>query len=164
MYILGNKIRDEMKQCQELTLMDVIKPEIVRIGVFVKDREDAIRIAGEVLVEAGIVEERYINAMIESCNELGPYIVLAPGVAIPHAAPNRGAISIGISIVILKNPVEFGNKENDPVRIVIAFASHDKQKHVKILSQLAVFLKDQNRLQELAKASCPEKVVKILAG
>lgn len=152
-----------MENKYQLSLIDVVYPQIIRVGVSAKNREDAIRTAGRVLAEAGIVEERYIEAMVQTCDELGPYIVLAPGVAIPHAGPEKGAIAIGISVIVLKEPIEFGNIENDPVRIVMAFASNDSDNHMRILSELALFLGDQERLQALSNACSPDEVIQILA-
>ena len=62
--------------------------EMVRLEVpALLSPEDVIRYSGKILVEAGKVEEQYVNEMIESYRKLGPYMVMAPGLAMPHARP-----------------------------------------------------------------------------
>lgn len=152
-----------MKKKNGLSLSDILKPEIVQVAVSARDREDAIRKAGEILVKHKIVEDRYIEAMLHTCEELGPYIVLVPGIAIPHAAPEEGAIGIGLAIITLSEPIEFGHQQNDPVDTVIAFASCDKDMHIEILSSIATFLQDKDRAAAVAKARSPEEVVALLS-
>ena len=146
----------------KLSLEKVICPELVRVNVVAKDRDDAIRVAGKVLVDARIVENKYIDAMIQTCNDLGPYIVLAPHVAIPHARPEDGVNKVGFSIITLKEPIPFGNESNDPVKIVIAFASPDRDQHVEILSGLATFLQNDDLINGVCKAESREDIVNYL--
>jgi mannitol/fructose-specific phosphotransferase system IIA component (Ntr-type) len=151
-----------MKHEQEFSLSDILNPEVIRVGASARDRDDAIRIAGRVLVDAQIIEERYIDAMIQTCDELGPYIELVPGVAVPHASPDKGALGIGISVVVLKEPVDFGHAENGPVSVILAFASNDEKKHIKVLSELAHFLGNSKRIDDLCCAKTCEEVIQIM--
>jgi len=90
-----------------LNQFDLLKAVDERIMIIesVKDWIKAVKIAGIMLVEGGIVEERYVDAMIKVMQELGPYAALAPGVAMPHARPEDGAKRIGLSILVIKNGV-----------------------------------------------------------
>jgi mannitol operon transcriptional antiterminator len=147
-----------------VSLHDVIRPEVIRIGVEAATREEAIKAAGGVLVECGIAEERYTAAMLSVCDQLGPYIVLAPGVAIPHAAPEDGALDVGLAVVVLAHPVRFGHPENDPVHTVIAFASSDQSRHIGVLSALARFLGDPIQCECMAHARSAQDVIDLLKG
>jgi mannitol operon transcriptional antiterminator len=153
-----------MKQDGGLRLRDVVRAEVVRIGVEASTREEAIRAAGEVLAECGIAEERYTTAMLSVCDQLGPYIVLAPGVAIPHAAPEDGALDVGVAVIVLAHPVSFGHPENDPVHTVIGFASSDQSRHMEVLSALAQFLTDPVRRDRMAHARSVQEVIDVLSG
>jgi mannitol/fructose-specific phosphotransferase system IIA component (Ntr-type) len=145
-------------------LSDVVKPDVVRVGVQARTREEAIKAAGRILVECGIAEERYIAAMLSVCDQLGPYIVLVPGVAIPHAAPEDGALGVGLAVAVLAAPVSFGHPDNDPVHTVIAFASSDQTRHMGVLSALARFLGDPGRCERMAHARCAQDVIDLLNG
>lgn len=93
--------------------------------------------ACQLLVDGGAVEPRYLSRCIEMVEEHGPYMVLAPGIALAHARPEDGAIRLGLSAVTLANPVEFGHPDNDPVDLVVCFASPDQEQHVGLLGALA---------------------------
>ena len=49
-------------------------------------------------------------------------MVIYPGIAIPHAEQEKGAIREAASLVRLKTPVVFGNSENDPVSYIIGLS------------------------------------------
>lgn len=108
-----------------------------QVGVEAKDWRDAIRRAVQPLVEQGAVEPTYVQRCIELVEEQGPYMVLAPGIALAHARPEDGALRLGLSVTRLARPVSFGHPDNDPVDLVFAFASPDGRQHVGLLSALA---------------------------
>lgn len=114
--------------------------------------EEAVKLAGQLLLKAGAIETKYINKMIDTCKELGPYIAVAPGVAIPHARPEDGAIKLSVAIVIIKKGVNFGS-HNDPVHVVIAFSTPDKTAHTKILQELAQLLMNGDIVDRFKRSS-----------
>ncbi len=121
-----------------------------------------MRIGGELLEKSGAIEPRYIDAMINTVKEIGPYIVIAPGIAMPHARPEAGAKKIGMSLITLKNPVNFGNKENDPVKIVVSLCAIDHSSHLKALSELVELLGDEKFVSLLATAERKEEVLEYI--
>ena len=126
-----------------------------------EDWQGAIRAAGKLMVEDGAVEERFVDAMIRVAKEFGPYIVVAPGIALPHARPEDGVIEASIAIVRLKNPVEFGNEDNDPVYLVVALAAVDHEQHIDGLRQLALVLGDDDKIDAIKAAKTKEEILKI---
>ena len=121
-------------------LKDLLTEKTTKLNVKANNWEDAIRIGGELLVENGFVEQRYVDAMIKNVKELGPYIVIAPGIAMPHARPEDGVKKVCMSLITLSNPVEFGNEENDPTKIVICVGAKDHHTHLKAISELTQLL------------------------
>lgn len=62
-----------------------------------KDWEEAMRISGEVMKKKGLVTDQYIDQVIADVKEYGPYIVIVPGVAMPHSsAKNEGVREPGL--------------------------------------------------------------------
>ena len=55
------------------------------------------------LVEQGCAKQSYVDGIIASVKELGPYIVIADGIAMPHTRPEQGAIGIGCSLITLNH-------------------------------------------------------------
>lgn len=111
--------------------------------------DDAIRAAGQLLVNDGLAEPRYSEAMIDAFRDLGPYIVLVPGIAMPHARPEAGAIRDGLAVLRLAQPVKFGHPENDPVRLVIPLVGSDNHSHIDLLKRLSRVLMNPEAVNTL---------------
>jgi hypothetical protein len=56
--------------------------------------------------------------------------------ALAHARPEDGALRTGIAVATLSRLVSFGHPDNDPVDLIFAFCSPDKDQHVGLLSKL----------------------------
>jgi mannitol operon transcriptional antiterminator len=151
-----------MKTEKELLLTDLITEGTIRLDVEVTDWKQAIREAGQVLVDTGSIEPRYIDAMIRTAEELGPYIVIAPGVAFPHARPEEGSKRISMCFVTLKKPIEFGNEDNDPVKLVIAFSAVDNKSHIEVLAGLTNLLEKQEKVQAIIKAGSKNEILELV--
>ncbi|MEN9748655.1 MAG: hypothetical protein RLZZ603_1347 [Actinomycetota bacterium] len=99
--------------------------------------EDAVRLSGEALVASGRTTPAYTQAMVDAVIELGPYLVIAPGLAMPHARPNDSVLQTGMSLVVLSEPVSFGHGKNDPVHVLFGLAALDHDRHLELLSEFA---------------------------
>jgi mannitol operon transcriptional antiterminator len=139
-----------------LMLSDYLTEKTIALNVAVKDWQEAIRAAGQLLVETGGVEPRYVEGMIRTAEELGPYIVIAPGIALPHARPEEGVIKNCFSLITLSSPVDFGNEDNDPVLVVIAFGATDQESHVEALAELARAIAKDGFLEKVENTSLKE--------
>ncbi|MGB9857304.1 MAG: PTS sugar transporter subunit IIA [Dictyoglomaceae bacterium] len=138
--------------------------ERIEIVQKVNSWEEAVKIGGKLLEKDNIIDSKYIDKMIEVCKELGPYIAIAPGIAIPHARPEDGAKSFGISFLIIKEGINFGS-HNDPVYLVISFATPDKESHLKFLQELAEILQDsENITKSFVNLKSKEEVKNYLEG
>src|SRR5882757_10310151 len=96
--------------------------EAISLRVEAQDWQDAVRAAGAALTAAGIAQPSYADEMIRMIEEHGPYVVIAPGLALAHARPGPEVIADGLSIVTLATPVYFGHPHNDPVRVILGLA------------------------------------------
>ena len=72
------------------------------------DWKDAIRLAGKGLVAAGFTTDAYTDQMIETVEKMGPYIVIAPGLALAHSRPSEAVLKTGLCWVRLSTPVKTG--------------------------------------------------------
>jgi mannitol/fructose-specific phosphotransferase system IIA component (Ntr-type) len=124
----------------------------IRVGAIALDREHAIEMAGELLVASGRSTPEYTESMLEAVAENGPYIVIAPGIALAHGRPSEAVLEIGLSLVTLAEPVIFGNEANDPVRLVIGLCAVDHSSHIDIMAELATFLGDADSVNNLLNA------------
>jgi PTS system ascorbate-specific IIA component len=144
-----------------LFLEEILQKDHIRVKETAATWEDAIRSAGNILAEAGSIEPEYIDYMIESLEEYGPYVVIAPMLAIAHAAPGRGVIRNDLSLITLSSPVKFGS-ENDPVFVVLCFGCIDPTSHIHRLTKIAELLSKESRISALADADTADEIINIL--
>ena len=111
-------------------------------AVVAEDWRAAVRAAARLLVDVGAAEPGYPDRCVAMVEEQGPYIVLAPGLALAHARPEDGALDVGVAAATLAEPVEFGHPSNDPVDVVLAFCTPDAGAHTATLARLARALQD----------------------
>jgi|SRR5699024_2327199 len=142
--------------------MGLLNEHAVLLDVEIKDAIDVIRLSGDLLVKAGLATETYTEAMIEGYKKVGPYIVIAPGIAIPHSRPENGAIKSGFSLVRLKNPIEFGHDKNDPVKLVCAITGVGNNGHIEMLQKIAVILGDSEKYEQIVHANDFNEISKII--
>lgn len=129
--------------------MRFLDREYIRLDVTVNSPEDAIQQSGEVLVNTGDVESRYVEQMISNYHKNGPYFVIAPQIAMPHARPEDGVTRSALSFVRLKEAIAFGHQANDPVQIVISLAASSSNDHLELLQKLSRLLGNQQLKERL---------------
>lgn len=146
------------------SLTDLLKEELIQQVDSVSNWQDAVRLAAKPLLANGYIEESYIQAMIASINETGPYIVLAPKVAVPHASPDAGVHQLGISLLQVKEPVDFSEDDDDDkkVQLIFVLAAVDSTAHLRALQELALILDDEEAIDSLIAASDPREILAII--
>jgi PTS system ascorbate-specific IIA component len=141
----------------------MIAGDAIRIGEPAADWRAAVRASGDALVASGATEPAYTDEMIATVEQLGPYIVIAPGIALAHARPSPAVHRAGISIVTLAGGVPFGHRQNDPVFLVVGLAAPDDEGHVTALATLAELLAAEDRRNALLGAPDAETVRRLIA-
>src|SRR5690606_18068053 len=107
-----------------------LSSEGVVIGAEVASWREAVHRAGQALAASGATTPRYADEMIRMIQENGPYVVIAPGLALAHARPGPEVLADGLAVVTLKNPVAFGHPHNDPVRVVVGLSAVRPETHL----------------------------------
>jgi mannitol operon transcriptional antiterminator len=143
-------------------LKDLLVPPHIQFVEEVDDWKNAIRTAAQPLLHHGYITNEYVEAMIENVIEMGPYIVIVPGVALPHARPERGVKKLGMSFLKIKNGCLFSEKEEHRAYMVIVLAAVDHDTHLKALSQLAKLLGNKDDLNLLFSADSVEDVLALI--
>jgi mannitol operon transcriptional antiterminator len=140
------------------SLTELIPAKRIALDAEASNWQEAIRLTGKLFLDTGIIEPRYIEAMIGIAEELGPYIVIAPHIALPHARPEDGALETGLCLVRLKSPIPFGHVDHDPVELLFGLVAVDKEVHVRALQTLAEVLTSNDFVLELKTAESVEEV------
>ncbi|MGX7418543.1 PTS sugar transporter subunit IIA [Carnobacterium gallinarum] len=123
--------------------------------------QEAIQVATEPLVASGTVESGYAEAIIASTENFGPYYILMPGMAMPHARPEDGVRRDGFSLVTLQEPVIFSDGKEVSVLITLAATSNDIHTGIAIPQIVAVF-ELPDIIQRLQTAKSKEEVLAII--
>lgn len=130
----------------------------------VADWKEAIHIAASPLLQEGVISPAYVEAIIGQKEEIGPYFVIAPRIAMPHARPEQGANGLGLSIVRLATPVTFDADENDPVDALFMFSAPDSNSHIEMISALAEVLSDEDAMAAIFNAGSQHELSALLMG
>ena len=126
------------------------------------DWRDAVRAACAPLLADGTIEKEYPEIIIEKVEELGPYIVIAPNICIPHAERGRGVNDTAMCFMKTEKPVSFDPNDPDKdARIFVVLAATDDEVHLNNLMALSKTLSDEDIVAKVLEAKTPEDLLKI---
>ena len=138
---------------------------ICKIYIHVKQKaetwEDAVRITFRPLLEKGVIKEEYIDSVIERTHELGPYYILAPGLAMPHERPEKGVLKDGFSFITLEKPVVFPDGQD--VDILLGFSATSSEVHSnESIPQIVMLFDDEAIFEKIRKAESTDEIIGLL--
>lgn len=138
--------------------MSILSADQIRLNVKVNDKFEAIRMAGQMLVDAGHVDQDYIEKMIERENALSTY--MGSGLAIPHGTNEaKGMIkSTGLAVLQIPGGVDFGGDE--PAVLVVGIAAQNGE-HMEILTSVAMVCSDEDSMESIRTANSAEEILNI---
>ncbi|KAL1110067.1 hypothetical protein AAG570_014047 [Ranatra chinensis] len=123
--------------------------------------QESIRDAAAPLLKKQFITENYINAMIDTANELGFYMVIADGVAMPHARPEAGVNKTCVGLMKLNRPVMFGEHE---IYLIMVLAAEDNNSHIGLISAISELVEDEDKLARIKNAKDRHEIKKIVEG
>lgn len=141
----------------------VLSTRAVAVKSRVSGWREAVRLAGNLLVRVGAVEPGYVRRMIQNIEELGPYVVLGRGVALPHARPEDGVKRVALSVVTLQRPILFPGREDSPVDVVIGLAAVDNTSHITVMQRLAEMLDNRGFADRARRARSARELLRQMA-
>ncbi|OTN90343.1 hypothetical protein A5819_002843 [Enterococcus sp. 7E2_DIV0204] len=144
------------------SLFEITAPELIQLNIPAKNWEEAIRFSAASLLKEGRITRNYIDTIIETAKKEGPYMVISKHVALPHARPIDGVEQLGMSISVLKQPILFGSKENDPVKYIFCLAATENNRHLNAMAELVNLLDDPQFYSLLDTCQDPYEVYQYL--
>ena len=136
--------------------------DTVNVNVNCSDWEEAIRAGGRLLIEKGYIKPIYVDEIINNFKKLGTYMVIKPGIVFAHSRPEDGVNETSLSLITVKKPIYFGDKLNDPVKLIITLATVDTNSHINMLEALTKLLRNYTKIYEITKASTKSEVLNII--
>lgn len=139
--------------------MSVLTKENIVLGAEVGNKEEAIRLAGKVLVDQGYVDDVYIDKMFEREALTSTY--MGNFIAIPHGTEEAKALvkKAGLSFIQVPNGVDFG--AGNIVKILIGIAGKDNE-HLEILSKIALVCSEAENVEKMIEATTKEEILELL--
>lgn len=138
--------------------------ELIRFEKSFDSWEEAIRTSSESLVNGDYINDKYVDEMIQSVKEYGPYIVIAPNIAMPHARPEAGSNRVGFSVMICKTPVAFSEEKEHQARLFVTLSCVSADTHLKMMQALVEVLGDEKKVQSLLETTDKDEVLTIFGG
>lgn len=134
----------------------------VVLGARVDDWRAAVRLAGKALADSGAATPEYADDMVRMIEEHGPYVVIAPGLALAHSRPGPAVLADGLAVVTLADGVDFGHPYNDPVSVVIGLATANTATHLEAVAAVANVFNDPTSVGRLEAARTYADVLQVL--
>lgn len=127
--------------------------------------EDAVILSCQTLLEKGFITQQYIDEIVECVQKYGPYIVIVPGVAMPHSSEDsQGVLGTAISFTKMSEDVIFeeGNPEKN-ARLFFTLAAKNSEEHVDNISKLSEMLMTDGVIDALLTVETMEDYQKVIA-
>lgn len=143
-------------------LNQLLTEDMIQLREQVTHWQEAIQLAAKPLLLKGMVTESYVKKMIKNIEKFGPYMIIAPHFAIPHAKPEDGVRQLGMSLLWLKKPVTFSSQKGHDVHVIVVLASVDSNKHLKALSQLTHLMSKKETMETLMTVHSKQTVMQMI--
>ena len=117
----------------------LIENNSIKLNQTAANWEEAIKIGIDLLVASGAIEPRYYDNIVSNIKEMGPYIVLAPGLAMPHARPEEGVIRTAFGLTTLAQPVDF---DGEQISVLVTLAGSDSDIHMEGIMEITQIFDD----------------------
>ncbi|CZQ96823.1 phosphotransferase/anion transporter [Trichococcus palustris] len=125
-----------------------------------EDWKEALALACSPLLKRGIITENYIDALIAENDTEESYSFLGDCMAIPHSSVEKGVLSDGFALLILKKPVQFRNRKQ--IRIITPLAILNQSVHLKAIIQLNQLAEDEVAINSMLAAVEPTVIREII--
>lgn len=132
-----------------------IKFDCIRIRDEAYTWKEAVRESAGLLLKRGIIEEAYIEAMIPFIEENDFYQVSDQTFALLHGKGREGIRQTGLSLLVNRSPVEFGDKR---VRVIFCLASRDAKEHIPAVVTLMRMVKTTPFIRNLETCKSEEEI------
>lgn len=139
----------------------LIENKSIRLGLSASTWQEAVKLSVAPLIESGAVKPEYYDAIIKSTEGYGPYYILMPGMAMPHARPEAGVQKDAFSLVTLKEPVTFSDGKG--VSVLLALAATSSKIHTSVaIPQIIALFELENSIDRLLACQTEAEVLALI--
>ena len=144
-------------------LRDFVENKHTIFGTECATWQEAIKWCTQPLVADGTVTEQYPQDIIDNVEKYGPYFVLMPGLAMPHAQEGGGKVfKTTISFAKLEKPVSFDDSDPDMTAdLFFTLASCNHDEHLEHMASLMEIFQNEDLMEEMHTVTCDEDILKL---
>ncbi|HEL0009759.1 TPA: PTS sugar transporter subunit IIA [Streptococcus equi subsp. zooepidemicus] len=138
-----------------------IENNSIRLGLSAASWQEAVKLAVQPLIDSGAVTSEYYDAIIASTEKYGPYYVLMPGMAMPHAEAGVGVKRNAFALITLTKPVTFSDGKE--VSVLLTLAATDPSIHTTVaIPQIVALFELEDAISRLIACRTPEEVLALV--
>lgn len=116
----------------------------------ITDWREAIRESCQQLIKKEMINDTYVQEIIDCVEEHGPYIVIVPDVAMPHSSEDsNGVFGTGISFTKMKDSVAFDGDEKKEASLFFTLAAKNPEEHMENIQNLSELLMTEGLIEDL---------------
>ncbi len=126
--------------------------------------QEAVAAGCEPMIKNQIITTEYIDQIVSSIEKYGPYIVIAPNIAMPHSTESaQGVLKTAIGFMKVEEPVHFeeGNPEKD-ARLFFTLAAENHEEHLKNMMDLVELLQNEEIIEDLLSSSSDGDLLQVI--
>ena len=145
--------------CEDIDLTDLIYQNYIQQERKVSNWKEAMELVAQPLLDYGNVTEEYVEKVIRQYNDQSIHIIFGGKIAVPHGMPSFGVNKLGMSMLVIRDPVKFGGLD---IHIFIMLAPEDEKKHLKAMLQMTDLAADHEGITRIIEAKSKEEIIEIL--
>ena len=137
---------------------DILQAENIQLNVDFSNKEEAVVYVGNMLVNAGLVNKKYIDKMLERETVTSTY--MGNALAIPHGTDDAKSevLKTGIAVVTVPNGVDYG--DGNIAKVLIGIAGQGDE-HLEVLSNIAIVCSEEENVDQIVEATSPEEIIQL---
>ena len=124
--------------------------------------QNMIQKAGQPLLDDGLIAQEYVDEIITTCTEKGPYMNIGPNIVLAHARPLPSTKKAVMALLLSKQPAALLDDPAHTARLWIFLATPDDRSHIELIQKLATLLMDADRVQRVLAANSQEELLSSL--
>ena len=150
----------DKKKNEDRGLQDFITKEEVSILDSVKDWQESIKTAGNLLLKNKKITEKYIDEIIHITETFGAHFVFQNEVAIPHGDASKNVNISSVSILKLRKAVLFPGEKK--VSLIFFISAKRKKDHVKSIEDIIKLMKNTEFIEKTNTVKNTEEFLELI--
>lgn len=168
-----NDVRKEIRRClqgnheaanygkeEKPGILDLLTTNKIGISDETMNWMDAVYFAGESLIRAGSIVEKYLDSIISQTMYYGTYMFINDEIMLAHAKPQEGVNNLDLSMTIFRNPIAFSEKKF--AKMIIVLCAEDNERHLRIMDELLKLAQSEEHISRITIAEHADEVLHIL--